>query len=85
MLAQKLKNNKIAIINDDNQRRKDALQTIEDLKIGELFLLSRTTKNWDKSLNDKRDIIFTTYESEQSKVCKEFDRLYQKRQLWLEF
>lgn len=83
MVAQKLKNNKIAISSGSNAR-KDALQTIEDLRVGEFFRLSRAARNWEKSLNDKRDIMFTTYENEHSKVCKEFDTIYQRRQLWAE-
>ena len=84
MIAQKLKNNKIAITSG-NSGRKDAIQTIEDLRVGEFFKLSRASRNWEKSLNDKRDIMFTTYENEHSKVCKEFDAIYQKRQFWKEY
>ena len=32
-----------------------------------------------------RDIMFTTYENEHSKVCKEFDAMYQRRQSWIEY
>lgn len=83
MVAQKLKNNKIAI-SSGNNARKDALQTIEDLRVGEFFKLSRAARNWDKSLNDKRDIMFTTYENEHSKVCKEFDSIFERRRMWNE-
>lgn len=83
MIAQKLSNNKIAITSG-NVGRKDALQTIEDLRVSEFFRLSRAARNWEKSLNDKRDIMFTTYENEHSKVCKEFDSIYQRRQLFIE-
>ena len=83
MIAQKLKNNKIAI--SSGKPRKDAIETIEDLRVGEFFRLSRASRNWDKSLNDRRDIMFTTYENEHSKVCKEFDAMYQRRQSWIEY
>lgn len=78
MIAQKLKNNKIAIGNTTT--RKDAIQTVQDLKTGEFYALVRAARNWDKSLNDTRDIMFTTYENEHSKVCKEFDKIYERRQ-----
>lgn len=84
MIAQKLKNNRIAITSG-NVGRKDALETIEDLRVGEFFKLSRAARNWDKSLNDKRDIMFTTYENEHSKVCKEFDAIVARRKAWEEY
>lgn len=84
MIAQKLKNNRIAVTSG-NVGRKDALETIEDLKVGEFFRLSQAARNWDKSLNDKRDIMFTTYENEHSKVCKEFDAIVARRKAWEEY
>ena len=84
MIAQKLKNYKIAITSG-NVGRKDALETIEDLKVGEFFKLSQAARNWDKSLNDTRDIMFTTYENEHSKVCKEFDSIITRRKAWEEY
>ena len=79
MIAQKLRNNKIAIGNVS--MRKDAVQTIHNLKTSEFFALVRSARNWDKSLNDTRDIMFTTYENEHYKVCKEFDKIYERREL----
>lgn len=82
MIAQKLKNNKIAIGN--SAPRKDAIEIIEDLRVGEFFSLTRAARNWNESLNDKRDLIFTSYENEHSKICKEFDRIYARRKLFIE-
>lgn len=80
MNAQKLANNKIAL--SSKAVRKDAIEIIEDLKVSEFFRLSRAAKTWSENLDDKRDIIFTTYENENSKVCKEFDRIIQRRKLF---
>lgn len=82
MNAQKLANNKIAL--SSKAVRKDAIEVIEDLKVSEFFRLSRAAKTWSENLDDKRDIIFTTYENENSKVCKEFDRIVQRRKLFSE-
>ena len=82
MNAQKLRNNKIAI--GSTKPRKDAVQVIENLRTAEFFCLVRAARNWDKSLNDRRDIILTTYENEQSKVCKEFNRIFERRKLFEE-
>ena len=82
MNAQKLANNKIAL--SSKAVRKDAIEVIEDLKVSEFFRLSRSAKTWSENLDDKRDIIFTTYENENSKVCKEFDRIVQRRKLFSE-
>lgn len=82
MNAQKLANNKIAL--SSKAVRKDAIEVIEDLKVSEFFRLSRAAKTWSENLDDKRDIIFTTYENENSKVCKEFDRIVQRRRLFSE-
>ena len=82
MNAQKLANNKIAL--SSKVVRKDAIEVIEDLKVSEFFRLSRAAKTWSENLDDKRDIIFTTYENENSKVCKEFDRIVQRRKLFSE-
>lgn len=80
MNAQKLRNNKIAVGN--TKPRKDALQVIENLRTAEFFSLVKAARNWDKSLNDRRDIMFTTYENEHSRVCKEFDRIFERRRLF---
>lgn len=80
MNAQKLANNKIAL--SSKAVRKDAIEVIEDLKVSEFFRLSRAAKTWSENLDDKRDIIFTAYENESSKVCKEFDRILQRRKLF---
>ena len=80
MNAQKLANNKIAL--SSKAVRKDAIEVIEDLKVSEFFRLSRAAKTWSENLDDKRDIIFTTYENENSKVCKEFDKIIQRRKLF---
>ena len=82
MNAQKLVNNKIAL--SSKAVRKDAIEVIEDLKVSEFFKLSRAAKTWSENLDDKRDIIFTNYENENSKVCKEFDRILQRRKLFEE-
>ena len=78
MIAQKLKNNKISISSGD-QKRKDAIATIENLRMGEFFNLTHAARDWNKSLNDKRDIMFTIYENEHSKVCRVFDHIYERR------
>ena len=80
MNAQKLANNKIAL--SSKAVRKDAIEVIEDLKVSEFFRLSRAAKTWSENLDDKRDIIFTTYENENSKVCKEFDKIVERRKLF---
>lgn len=80
MNAQKLRNNKIAVGN--TKPRKDAIQVIENLRTAEFFCLVRSARNWEKSLNDRRDIMFTTYENEHSKVCKEFDRIFERHRLF---
>lgn len=80
MNAQKLKNNKIAL--SSKAPRKDAIQVIEDLKTAEFFSLTRAARNWSENLDDRRDIIFTTYENEDSKVCKEFDRIFNRRKFF---
>ena len=77
MNAQKLSNNKIAL--SQSAVRKDAIAVIEDLKLTEFFRLMKSARTWSENLDDKRDIIFTTYENENSKVCKEFDRILQRR------
>ena len=43
-------------------------------------MLIKAARNWDKSLNATRDIMFTTYENENSKVCKEFDKIFKRRE-----
>ena len=80
MNAQKLKNNKIAL--SSKAPRKDAIEVIEDLKTAEFFNLTRAARNWSENLDDRRDIIFTTYENEDSKVCKEFDRIMKRRKFF---
>ena len=77
MNAQKLANNKIAL--SSKAVRKDAIEVIEDLKVSEFFRLMKSARTWSENLDDKRDIIFTSYENENSKVCKEFDRILQRR------
>lgn len=82
MIAQKLKNNKIAIGN--SAPRKDAIEVIYDLKTAEFLLLTKSAREWSESLNDRRDIVFTVYENEKSKVCVEFDRMVSRRKRYEE-
>ena len=77
MNAQKLKNNKIAI--SSKAPRKDAIEVIEDLRVSEFYAIMKAARNWSENLDDRRDIVFTTYENENSKVCKEFDRIIKRR------
>ena len=78
MIAQKLTNNKICISNSAS--RKDAVKTIDNLTTSEFYALAHCARNWEKSLNDTRDILFTSYENENSKVCKEFEKIYAQRE-----
>ena len=82
MIAQKLKNNKIAIGN--STPRKDAIEVIEDLKTSEFCRLFKAAREWNKSINDNRDIVFTHYENEDSKICKEFNKILLRRKLFEE-
>ena len=80
MIAQRLKNNKIAI--GSAKPRKDAIEIVEDLRVAEFFKLVNSARNWEKSLNDSRDIMFTTYENEHSKVYKEFQKILERRKIF---
>ena len=82
MVAQKLKNNKIAISN--GVPRKDAIEVIRDLKVSEFCRLSKAAREWNESINDNRDIIFTHYENEESKICKEFNKIFARRKAFEE-
>lgn len=77
MIAQKLKNNRIALGN--SAPRKDALEVIDDLKTAEFCRLFKAAREWNESINDNRDIVFTQYENEHSKVCKEFNYILERR------
>ena len=77
MNAQKLKNNKIAL--SSKAPRKDAIEVIEDLRVSEFYAIMKAARSWSENLDDRRDIVFTTYENESSKVCKEFDRIVKRR------
>lgn len=77
MNAQKLKNNKIAL--SSKAPRKDAIEVIEELRVSEFYAIMKAARNWSENLDDRRDIVFTTYENESSKVCKEFDRIVKRR------
>lgn len=77
MNAQKLKNNKIAL--SSKAPRKDAIEVIEELRVSEFYAIMKAARNWSENLDDRRDIVFTTYENENSKVCKEFDRIVKRR------
>ena len=77
MNAQKLKNNKIVL--SSKAPRKDAIEVIEDLRVSDFYAIMKAARNWSENLDDRRDIVFTTYENESSKVCKEFDRIVKRR------
>ena len=76
MNAQKLSNGVIAIGN--SAPRKDAIEVIEDLKVGEFYKLVKCTIQWSSRLNDKRDIMFAPA-PDGSKLKKEFDAIYKRR------
>lgn len=80
MIAQKLKNGQIAI---GNAERKDATETIYDLRVAEFYRLSKCTRNWSSAITDRRDIMYA-YAPEDSKLLKEFDKIYNKRKLFEE-
>ena len=80
MNAQKLKNNKIAL--SSKAPRKDAIEVIEELRVSEFYAIMKAARNWSENLDDRRDIVFTTYENENSKVCKEFDRIVKRRAIF---
>lgn len=80
MIAQKLKNGQIAI---GNAERKDAVETIYDLRVAEFYRLSKCTRNWSSAITDKRDIMYAQA-PEDSKLLKEFDKIYAKRKLFEE-
>ena len=58
--------------------RKDAIEVIEDLKVGEFYKLVKCTIQWSSRLNDKRDIMFAPA-PKGSKLRKEFDSIYERR------
>lgn len=58
--------------------RKDAIEVIEDLKVGEFYKLVKCTIQWSSRLNDKRDIMFAPA-PKGSKLIKEFDSIYERR------
>ena len=77
MIAQKLKNGQIAI---GNAERKDAIETIYDLRVAEFYRLSKCTRNWNSAITDRRDIMYA-YAPEDSKLLKEFDKIYNNRKI----
>ena len=83
MIAQKLKNNYIAI-GQNTTLRDDALEVIYELRVGEFYRLSKATNDWVERLADKRDIMFVKYDDENAKICKEFDKILSRRKLFVE-
>lgn len=83
MIAQKLKNNYIAI-GQNTTLRDDALEVIYELRVGEFYRLSKATNDWVERLADKRDIMFVKYDDENAKICKEFDKIFSRRKLFVE-
>lgn len=83
MIAQKLADNYIAI-GQNTTIRTDAIEVIYELRVAEFYRLVKSTNNWVDRLADKRDIMFAHYTNEDAKICKEFDRIFARRKLFVE-
>lgn len=81
MIAQKLKNNYIAI-GQNTTLRGDAIEVVYELRVGEFYKLVKSTNNWMDKLSDKRDIIFAHYMDDNAKIVKEFNKIFAKRKLF---
>ena len=81
MTAQKLRDGQIAIGN--SSPRKDAVEIIEDLKVGEFYKLVKCTRNWTSQINDRRDVMYAQA-PDGSKLKKIFDEIYNRRKLFEE-
>lgn len=81
MIAQKLRDGQIAIGN--SSPRKDAVEIIEDLKVGEFYKLVKCTRNWTSQINDRRDVMYAQA-LDGSKLKKIFDEIYSRRRLFEE-
>ena len=81
MTAQKLRDGQIAIGN--SSPRKDAVEIIEDLKVGEFYKLVKCTRNWTSQINDRRDVMYAQA-PDGSKLKKIFDEIYSRRKLFEE-
>ena len=81
MTAQKLRDGQIAIGN--SSPRKDAVEIIEDLKVGEFYKLVKCTRNWASQINDRRDVMYAQA-PDGSKLKKVFDEIYSRRKLFEE-
>ena len=81
MIAQKLKNNCIAI-GQNGTLRDDAIEVIYELRVGEFYKLVKATNNWGDRFADRRDIMFTQYTDNNARVVKEFDAIYARRKLF---
>ena len=83
MIAQKLKNNYIAV-GQNTTLRDDAIEVVYELRVGEYYRLIKATNDWVERLADKRDIMFVKYDDENAKICKEFDRIFSRRKAFVE-
>lgn len=83
MIAQKLKDNYIAV-GQNTTLRDDAIEVIYELRVGEFYRLVKSTNDWVERLADKRDIMFVKYENSDSKICKEFDKIFARRKTFVE-
>ena len=83
MIAQKLADNYIAI-GQNATIRTDAIEVIYELRVAEFYRLVKSTNNWVDRLADKRDIMFAHYANSDAKICKEFDRIFARRKLFVE-